>query len=192
MALALRMTLLLAALPGLALGQPGEAELAARRARVVADAAQGPAFRSSGQEYRVLRGIRASETTPDASPGSRLAVAGLADEDLLEVKGRYAIHVERRGAPVAGGAATHAVAVNTRSGALGVVTGTVTARAGTAAEAEAAARAAGVRLEFFAEATGYAFFRVPADRDPFAAAARLRSRMKDAEVEVLERNNLPE
>ncbi|MEY2668487.1 MAG: hypothetical protein RJA59_1125, partial [Pseudomonadota bacterium] len=88
MALALRMTLLLAALPGLALGQPGEAELAARRARVVADAAQGPAFRSSGQEYRVLRGIRASETTRDASPGSRLAIAGLAEEDLLEVKGR--------------------------------------------------------------------------------------------------------
>lgn len=194
MALALRMTLLLLALPGTALAQPGETELEARRGRVVAEAAKGPAFRSSGQDYRVVSGVRASETARDASPGSRLAEAGVAEEDLLEVKGRYAIHLERAGSRGGGGAATFAVAVNTRSGALGVVTGTVTGRVGTAAEAEAAARAAGLRLDFFAESTGYAFFQVRAGGDPFGAAARLRARagMKDVEVEVRERHNRPE
>ncbi len=97
MALALRTTLLLFAIPGLALAQPDDAELAARRTRVVTEAAKGPTFRSSGQDYRVVLGVRASETARDAPAGSRPVAAGVAEDDLLEVKGRYAIHLERAG-----------------------------------------------------------------------------------------------
>jgi hypothetical protein len=89
---------------------------------------------------------------------------------------------------------TRAVAVNQRSGQLGVITGTITARVDSAAAAEAAARAEGVVLELVTPATGYAFFRARPGADVLAAAAALSARpeLKGVEVEVRESFDEPQ
>ncbi len=193
MRLALRRMFLLVALPGVTFAQADGASLASRRAQVVAAAPQGPVFQSSGQDYRVVLGVRAGEARPEASGAPHLVAAETSGPDVLEVKGRYVIYRERNASPSAAGARSFAVAVNTRSGALGVITGTVVGKVASVAEAERAARAAGATLEFFAESTGYAFFQVPAGGDPFAVAAALRARpgLAGVQVEVRERNNQP-
>jgi hypothetical protein len=88
----------------------------------------------------------------------------------------------------AAGATTRAVAVNTRSGQFGVITGTITAKVASVAQARTAAQVAGVALEHFAESTGYAYFHVPEGADALAAAASLQmsSVLKGVQVEVRE------
>ncbi len=184
----------LLALPSATAGQSKVSALASPRAQAVAAAPKGATFRSSGQEYRVVLGVRATEVPRSAPVAPRLSAAGASGADLLEVKGPYAIYREPAGTAPVGGAETRAVAVNTRSGQLGVITGTITGWAASAAEAGNAARAAGVALEFYAESTGYGFFLAPEGGDALAAAAALRaaSGLKGVQVEVRESYDEPE
>jgi subtilisin-like proprotein convertase family protein len=177
--------------PALAWGVAGQSKssgLASPRMQALAQVPKGASFQSSGQDYRLVLGIRAIDERRSGAAVVRRAAAGATGSNLLERKGPYAIYRLPAGAVATGGATTRAVAVNTRSGQFGVITGTITARAASAAEARIAAKAAGVALEYFTESTGYAFFHVPEGGDALAAAASLRavSALRGIQVEVRE------
>jgi len=179
---------LLALLPAFATAQSKKSTVGAARAQAVAAAPKGAAFKSAGQEYRVVPTIRAVKITGNASAAASLSALGAGQGDLLEKKGPYALFVERGGEAATATSQTVGVAVNARSGQLGVITGTITARVGSAAAAQAAAKGAGLALELVSPASGYAFFRAPQGSDVLAAAAALAARpeVKGVEVEVRE------
>ncbi len=175
-------------LPSAAVGQSKGKGHASLREQAVAVAPKGVSFRGSGQEYQVVLGIRAADEGRSAAVGAKRANGRSSRSDLLERMGPYAIYREPVGAMATAGATTRAVAVNTRSGQLGVITGTITARVASMAQAGTAARVAGVMLEHFTESTGYAYFHVPDGGDALAAAASLQtsSVLKGVQVEVRE------
>jgi hypothetical protein len=180
----------LVVLPGAAGAQARTSTLEARRAQAVASAPMGASFRSAGQDYRVVPAVRAARVAGSAT----LLAVDARESDLLERKGPYALFVEQAGAAPDVASPTRAVAVNTRSGQLGVITGTITARVGSADAAAAAATAGGIILELVMPATGYAFFRARPGADVLAAAAALGARpeLKGVEVEVRESFDEPQ
>jgi hypothetical protein len=184
----------LALLPAFASAQSKQGTVDAARAQAVAAAPKGASFRSAGQEYRVVPTIRAVKVTGGASSAASLATVGAGPADLLERKGPYALYVERGGDSPAAVSQTVAVAVNARSGQLGVITGTITARVASAAAAQAAAKGAGLAVEHVSPASGYAFFRAPQGADVLAASAALAARpeVRGVEVEVREAYDEPQ
>ena len=197
MAPRIRAVVALAALivmPWPAEAQARKSTLEARRAQALASAPMGAAFRSAGQDYRVVPAIRAARVTGSATGSATLSAVGARESDLLERKGPYALFVEPAGGVPDVASPASAVAVNVRSGQLGVITGTITARVGSADAAAAAARAEGVVLELVMPVTGYAFFRARPGADVLAAAAALGARpeLKGVEVEVRESFDEPQ
>jgi hypothetical protein len=186
--------LLLALMPVIAAAQSKASAADARRAQVVASAPKGATFRSAGQEYRLVPTIRAVRDTTDASSDASLAAVGATQGAFLERRGPYALYVEPAGESTAAASQTAAVAVNVRSGQLGVVTGTITARVPSAAAARAAAKGAGLALELVSPTSGYAFFRAPPGASALSAAAALGARpeVKGVEVEVREAYDEPQ
>jgi hypothetical protein len=116
----------------------------------------------------------------------------MAAAELVEEKGPFAIFREGAAAATeatrAGPAETHPVAVNERTGNLGVVPGTLVVRLREGSSAGELARAHGLSLDFHAAHLGTAFFRAPAGASLPAAAARLAAdpRVRSAEIEVKE------
>jgi hypothetical protein len=174
---------------------------AARRAQIVSSSTLGESFvGTTRQSYRVVVGLRAV-SRGDATVEARLSELGLSASDLVEQKGN-ALVVQK--APPTGtrsarvreasalatvdGAPAYPVAVNTRTGKLGILTGTVVAKLGSTDEAAALASANGLTLGYVALEIGYAYFRVPAGRDIVAAAAALRkgAGVESANAEVTE------
>ena len=186
--------LVLALLPAFALAQSKKSTVGSARAQAVAASPKGAAFRSAGQEYRVVPAIRAVTVRGGSSPDASLPAEGAGQGALLERKGPYALFLAPAGEAPAATSETRAVAVNARSGQLGVITGTITARVASAAAAQAAAKGAGLALELFSPASGFAFFRAPPGADVLASAAALSARpeVKGVEVEVREAFDEPQ
>ncbi len=160
---------------------------------------QGPTFRSGGQTYRPVAGLRAT-VRGQATAVERMRSLGAADVDVVQEKGPYVIFRDatatttataRQAAP--GADATLPVVVNVRSGRLGVLDSTVVVKLKDVRSAPELAVANGLTLEFVAEGIRYAFLRVPPGRDVVAAAAAVA---RDpgvvlAEPEVRERFAVP-
>ena len=187
--------LALAALPLLsAAQQDGAAPGAAERHRALVESLpRGPAFESGGERYQPVEGIRAVVRRPGESFDDALARAGAAPSDLVEPKGRFLLF---RQGPAAPGAARPAaspgrtcpVAVNARTGKLGVVLGSIVARLRHVMDARAVAADHGLAVAFVAPQLSTAFYRVAPGQDAQAAAAALArdGRVEWAEVEVKE------
>jgi hypothetical protein len=192
-----------ALLPTLAWGG-GEAPpgmSAQARAALVKEAPKGPEFRSSGQAYRIVGGLRATTLPPGDSVERGLSAVRSAPGDLVERKGPYLIFREpvEQGAGIVPSARdvdrsrTLPVAVNLRTGRLGVVANVLVVKLKDVGAAQELATANGLALTFVASGIGYAFFDVPDDRDLLAAASAVArdARVKSAEVEVRENFNVP-
>jgi hypothetical protein len=160
---------------------------------------QGPAFRSAGQTYRPVSGLRAA-VRGQATAVQRMQSLGAAAVDVVQEKGPYVIFRDAAAGAKALGApagndprAAFSVVVNTRTGRLGIADGLVTAKLADVKLARGLADAHGLALEFVAEGIRYAFFRVPPGGDLVEAAAALaRSRgVVSAEVDVREEFAVP-
>jgi hypothetical protein len=172
-----------AVLPATALGQAETA--AARRAALVAAAPKGPEFENDRRTYRVVTGMQAVKLG-DATANARAAALGLPATAVVEQRGPYAI-VERGAATgtlasaVEAASAVSAIAaepsypvvVNTRTGQLGVVSGTIIVKLATVADADALAKANGLSVEYVAEPIGFVFLGAPAGTDVLAMTAAL-------------------
>jgi hypothetical protein len=181
------------ALPSLAVAQ--STGLAASDAQaLVASLPQGAEFRSDGQTYRPVVGLRA-ELRPAGRVEPGQASAEGTTEVIVEVKGPYVIYRDTATVSAAGkslvGAprvAKGSVVVNVRTGQLGIADGIITAKLFDVEAARALAAANGLAVEYVAAHIGYAFFTAPSGRDLAAAAAALRNdpRVKSAHANVQE------
>ena len=198
--------LLLAAVPLIAGAQAPADSPAPRRATLVAEAEKGAPFQSGRQTYRLVVGLRATVEGNVASPSERLAAVGVAPDALVERRGPFLLFRQPATAPTATArlaaasavtvvdrTPTYPVAVNARTGQLGIVPGTIVARLGKVGDAAALARAGGLEVEYVAEPIGYAFFLVPDGKDVVAAAAALAAdpRVQSADVEIREHFAVP-
>lgn len=169
------------------------------RAALVRTLPKGEPFHSGGQRYRLVAGLRAVHRGTDPSARETLARAGAAAAAVLELKGRFVLFQQSpSAAPLAATqltnrAETLPVAVNERTGRLGVVLGTITVKLRDIGQAEALARDHGLRLDFSAPNLSVAFFSLPAGTSIQAAAARLSAdaRVASAEIEVKEHFAVP-
>jgi hypothetical protein len=193
---------LLLVLPAAAWSQtPGPQGLAPQaRSALVESSPKGAVFRSGGQTYQVVGGLRA--TGGRGSPDERLSSVGAVAADLVEEKGPFLIY---KAASAASGAKVSATAmavnrtqtfpvvVNTRTGRLGVAANVLIVKLTTVGQAAVLAEASGLTLDFVAERLGIAFYTVPDGRDIQAAAAAMAkdARVKSAEVEVREHFAVP-
>ncbi len=172
---------------------------ALERRALVESLPKGAAFQSGGQEYQLLGGVRAVLRRPEVGERQALETVGATQADVLEAKGGFLVFLESpSAAPVAARTATPLastlpVAVNKRTGGLGIVLGSLTVRLRNPAAAEAVGRDHGLRLTLSAPALSTAFYEVPQGQDIQAAAAELArdGRVTSAEVEVKEHFAVP-
>jgi len=174
---------------------------AGARAALVQAAPKGAPFKSGGQTYQVVGGLRAT-AGGSATLDQTLSAVGAVSTDLVEVRGPFVIYR----APSAAGAApvsamaaavnqssTLPVVVNKRTGRLGVAANVLIVKLTDVGTAAFLAEASGLTLDFVAERLGLAFYTVPDGRDIQAAAASLArdSRVKSAEIEIREHFAVP-
>ncbi len=174
-----------------ALAQPPDDDLAARRRRAVEASPRGPKFQVGRQEYQVVTGLRAARAPEDGARGPSLEAAGVSPAAVLERKGPWVVYQVTPGGGTPG--TSREVAVNVRTGQLGVVTGIVAVRMGATSGARQLAGDNGLALEWVAASIGYAFLRVPPGGDVVAVAARLErsADVRSVEVEVQEAFAVP-
>jgi hypothetical protein len=175
----------------------GTAPAGARRAEFVARLPRGATLESGGERYRVLGGARVLARGAGETEGEALARAGVAPEDVIERRGELVVHRDP-GAPARASAparanASRAVALNVRTGGLGIVSGLLNVRLRDRAAAAAVAAAHGLALVSAAPRLGLAFLRAPAgeDLDALASALARDGRVAEAEVEVVEHLAVP-
>ena len=193
---------ILLVLPAVAWSQtPGPQGLTpSARSALVQAAPRGAPFKSGGQTYQVVGGLRA---TGGGGPlDQRLAAVGAGPSDLVEEKGPFVIFktgTAASGSKVTATATsvnrvqTFPVVVNTRTGRLGVAANVLVVKLADVGTAAAIAEANGLTLDFVAERLGVAFYTVPDGRDIQGSAAALAkdSRVKSAEVEIREHFAVP-
>jgi hypothetical protein len=160
---------------------------------------QGATFKSAGQTYRPVSGLRAA-VRGQSTAVQRMQALGAADVDVVQEKGPYVIFRDAAaGAAVLGAKgpnepqATFSVVVNARTGRLGIADGLVAVKLTDVKLARELADAHGLALEFVAEGIRYAFLRVPPGGDLVAAAAALAKArgVVSAEVDVREEFAVP-
>jgi hypothetical protein len=175
----------------------GTAPAQARRAGVVARLPLGPTLESGGERYRVLGGVRALARAAGETEAELLSRAGVSSEDVVERKGELVVHRDpgaaaRASAP-AGADGARAVALNVRTGGLGMVSGILNVRLRDRGAAAGVAAAHGLELVSAAPRLGLAFLRAPGGEDLHAIASALAqdARVAEAEIEVLEHLAVP-
>jgi hypothetical protein len=184
-------------IPALALAQTQTSRRppasAANQRAVVESSPKGSAFASEGQQYRVLGGVRAIARAASETEEQALTRASAASTDIIERRGGFLFvrDTRRAAATIATAPATtgaYAVAVNSRTGQLGVVSGIINVRLRRGGDPVALARSYGLELISAASRIRAAFFRAPAGQDLQAVAAAIAkdATVASVEIEVLE------
>jgi len=175
--------------------EPAAAALAARAA-VLQTVARGATVTSNQQQYQVLAGARAVESQQQEQPQDAITRAG--GGKLIETKGAFVVFAAgQRHAPVVAStnnATTYPTVINTRTGVVGVLPGTLKVKPKNMANAQAIAADHGLVLVRAFAHLQTAFYRVNVGQDVVAAAAALAAdpRVASAEVEVIEHVRIPQ
>jgi hypothetical protein len=184
------------ALPMLAQAADKAANAAAtQRATVLKSQNRGATVTSNKQRYQILPGVRAAKIQPQERPQQTLTRAG--GGQMIETKGPYVVFTAAQQGAVSvmqvNGAMSYPTVINSRTGGIGILPGTVRAQLKNVGSAAAIASYHGLELvrEFAHLRT--AFFRARPGQDVVAASASLAadSRVVSAEVDVLEHVNVP-
>lgn len=136
---------------------------------------RGRAFRSNGNEYRVVGGVRAVQRDPGQTPEAVAAALGLPDQEIVESKGRYTIIRGGGASPRAsvgamGRLPALPVAVNMATGSLGVLTGAIKVSYRPPFDPRQVAGEMGLAILLVVPRESVAYFRVP-DRADIQEAA---------------------
>ncbi len=161
----------------------------ADRAAAVARLPRGPSFRSGGDEYRIVGGVRSFPRAAHESEAQVLARVGASPGDVIDRKGRQYVVVRARAAATATVPRSgYLTAVNGRTGQLAVLSGEIEVGLRKGADPEAVARAHGLTVVFSAPRLSMTFLRVPPGADLAGAAAALSRdpNVESVEVEALE------
>ena len=171
---------------------------AAERAAMLETLQKGKQLQGSRDQYRFLPEVHAVEHRPSAeTPQEALSRIGESGAQVLETKGRLVLFRSAQQKPAfverVAGATIFPTVVNTRTGTLGVLTGTLVVKPKNLADAAAIASTHGL-----AEGKAYphlrtVFYRVRANTDIADVAAALQAdpRVENAYPEIIEYVRLP-
>ena len=185
-----------AALPTLAQAADRAATSAAvtERAAVLQTVERGASLSSNNQQYQILTGVRAVKSLAKEQPQQTLTRMG--GGKLIETKGAFVVFTaaQQSAASVTSvnGTAYPAV-VNSRTGGIGIMPGTLNVKLKDSANAATVASAHGLEMVRVFSHLQTAFYQVKTGQDVLAAAAALSAdvRVESAEVEVIEHMNVP-
>lgn len=156
---------------------------------------RGATLTSNEQQYQVLPGARAVQSQPQET--QQQAVARVGGGQTIESKGNFVVYStpQQGGASVAQvrGVTTYPTVLNTRTGSIGILPGTIRVTLKDATSAAAIASDMGLTLVGQLAHLQMAVYRAKAGQDVAVAAASLAadSRVLSAEVEVLENIKVP-
>ncbi len=171
---------------------------AAERAAMLETLQKGKQLQGSREQYRFLPEVHAVEHRASAeTPQEALSRIGESGSQVLETKGRLVLFRSAQQKPAfverVAGATIFPTVVNTRTGTLGVLTGTLVVKPKNLADAAAIASTHGL-----AEGKAYphlrtVFYRVRANTDIADVAAALQAdpRVENAYPEIIEYVRVP-
>ena len=193
------LVLMLAASLALAQESPKPAKArAAERAAMLETLQKGKEIQGSREQYRFLPEVHAVEHSASAeTPQEALSRIGESGAQVLETKGRLVLFRSAQQKPAfverVAGANIYPTVINTRTGTLGVLTGTLVVKPKSMADAAAIASTHGL-----AEGKEYphlrtVFYRVKANTDIADVAAALQAdpRVENAYPEIIEYVRVP-
>lgn len=175
-----------------------QAAAAPNRDALVAALARAESFTSENQQYQRLPEVRAlARASRNEPPAQALARVGAAAGNLIETKGHFVLY--RAGAQAtaqletANGETLYPAALNTGTGGIGILPGTLIVQPKNLAQSEALATDHGLELVRAYPHLKTAFYRVKPGQNLLAAATSLKAdaRVLSAEVEVIEHIRTP-
>jgi hypothetical protein len=175
-----------------------ETKRATERAELLKSLQRGKSFTIRNETYEFLPEVRALDRgARKQTPQQAIAKLGADGGTYVETKGRYVLYRAPQAKPAAieraDGTAIYPTVLNTRTGVLGVLPGTLVVKPATVEDAAALAAQHGLEIvrEFPHLQTVY--YRVAAGVDVLDAAAALAAdpRVASAHPEVLERVRTP-
>lgn len=190
-------------LPALAQSADRSAIVADRTAAAAADQrtvtlqalGRGATLTSNEQQYQVLPGARAVKSLPQET--QQQTVARVGGGQFIESKGGFVVYsaVQQSTASIAlvRGVMIYPAVLNTRTGGIGILPGTIRVKLKDATSAAAIASDMGLTLAGQLAQLQMAVYRVKAGQDLAATAASLAAdaRVVSAELEVLEHMIVP-
>jgi len=175
--------------------EPGEPSRAAARAALLETLQQGKPLRGSREQYRHLPEVLAVARGARETPQEAVARAG--GGELLETKGRLVLFrsARQKAARVerAAGSSVYPTVLNARTGAFGVLTGTLIVQPRNMADAAAIAQSHGLETVKDYPHIRFVFYRTRAGADIADAAAALQEdpRVEIAYPEIVEHVRAP-
>lgn len=164
------------------------------RAAFMQTLSHGSTVTSNNQEYQILLGVRATQSKENEQPQQTLTRIG--GGKLIETKGHFVVFSapEQSQASVTSvNGTSYPTALNSRTGGIGIVPGTLNVKLKNSANATAIAADHGLEVVRVFAHLQTAFYRVKSGQDVVAVAAALAAdaRVESAEVEVIEHINVP-
>ena len=165
-----------------------------KRAAVLQKLGRGASLTSNGQEYQLLPGVRAAKSQSKEPPQQTLTRMG--GGKLIETKGSFVVFTaaQQSAASVTSvNGTSYPTAVNSRTGGIGILPGTLSGKLKNIDSAAAVATDHGLEVVRIFAHLQTAFYRVKTGQDVVAAAASLAAdaRVASAEVEVIEHIDVP-
>ena len=168
-----------------------------KRNEMIKSLERGRAIKVMGDEYQHLpKVLGAVKKNANQSDSQVLTDVGATDSDLVEKKGNFVLYKHSAGrnkATVAktGGSDTFPAMLNVKSGAIGVLTGTLVVYPKKMSDAEGIAKAYGIELLKAFPQINTVYYRVKNDMDVLDVAAAVSSdkRVQKSYPEIIE--NVP-
>lgn len=171
-------------------------QVATQNAPLLLAQPRGVAVLSNNEQYQLLPGVRA--TTSKASEQPQQTLSRVGGNAVIETKGNFVVYTaaaQGASASIAqtGNVTTYPTVLNSRTGGVGILPGTVNVKLKNMGNAAAVASDHGLELLHAFAHLQLASYRVKPGQDVVAAAAKLAAdaRVASAEVEVLEHMNEP-
>lgn len=170
---------------------------ATERAAMVKALERGKPMKGSRGQYQHLTQVFAVVANSSETPEQAIARTGDSGAQFVEMKGRLVLYRSPRTGPAsvgrAGGATVYPTAVNTRTGTLGVLTGTLVVKPKSMADADAIASSHGLEKIKAYPQLQTVFYRAKAGADIADASAALQAdpRVESAYPEIVEHVRVP-
>lgn len=167
----------------------------AQRDAILQKQARGAVVTSNSEQYQVLPGVRASMGQAKEKPVQTLARVG--GSQLVETKGDFVVYTATPQGSAsltqANGLTTYPTVINSRTGGVGILPGSLNVKLKNMANAAAVGATHGLELVRQFDHLQVVFYRVQPGQDVVAAAASLAAdgRVVSAEVEVIEHMKVP-
>lgn len=171
--------------------------LAVDRSAMLGTLQKGKRLAVNHEEYRHLPEVLAMERSGTETPQEAIARIGAGGDQILESKGRLVLFRSNQQKPAfverIGGSTVYPAVMNTRTGALGVLTGTLVVEPKNMGDVAAIATTYGLEVSKEYPNLHTVFYRVKANADvaDIAAALQIDPQIESAYPEIIEHVRVP-